>query len=287
LGNLDWALARVWNEAVKARVVDRRARPAINRTEHGEDGEARPFIDSAGVARVASVMDDEWLMADNEHTTDYKRLLRCYVALAACSGIRPGLELKRIRIGNVHFREQHGRQVIIIQIEKNQGKHHRSRPVVIYEGDVFDVRTLLRGLIHWQRADGASETDYLFAWHGGKFPSFRPGLRNVLIDAGAITDPMTDGKERVAYSFRHYFATTLIERGLSVPQIAAWLGTSSNMVERHYNRFLTERNAHLLNGGDIKGLLDLGLRPHVGATGRSGGEYGRSLGSQRPLGRLQ
>jgi len=266
LGNLDWAFAHVWAEAVKDRIVDRRARPIINRNEHSEDGEARPFIDAAGVARVAAAMDDSWLVANNGHTIDYKRLLRCYVALAACSGIRPGLELKRIRIGNVHFRAQHGREVIIIHIEKNQGKHRRSRPVVVYEGDVFDIRTLLVDLMGWQRARGASETDYLFAWRGGTFPSFRPGLRKVLIDADAITDPMTAGKERVAYSFRHYFATTLIERGLSVAQIAEWLGTSSDMVERHYNRFLTERNAHLLNGGDLRDVLDLGLRQVVTAV---------------------
>ena len=40
----------------------------------------------------------------------------------------------------------------------------------------------------------------------------------------------------------------MIELGLSVPLIVAWLGTSSKMIEAHYNRFLTERNPHLLNG---------------------------------------
>jgi integrase len=55
---------------------------------------------------------------------------------------------------------------------------------------------------------------------------------------------------RVAYSFRHYFATLLIERGLRVLQVADWLGTGTKMIEQHYNRYLTERNAHLLNGAD-------------------------------------
>jgi integrase len=59
------------------------------------------------------------------------------------------------------------------------------------------------------------------------------------------------GLQRSAYSFRHYFATKLIELGLSVPQVADWLGTSSQMVEKHYNRFLTERNAHRVNGYDL------------------------------------
>jgi hypothetical protein len=44
----------------------------------------------------------------------------------------------------------------------------------------------------------------------------------------------------------------LIELGLSVAQIAEWLGTSSAMVEKHYIQFLIERNAHLLNGGAVR-----------------------------------
>ena len=69
--------------------------------------------------------------------------------------------------------------------------------------------------------------------------------------AKALIDPMTKEK-RVAYSFRHYFATKLIELGLSVAQIAEWLGTSSAMVEKHYIQFLIERNAHLFNGGTVR-----------------------------------
>ncbi len=78
-------------------------------------------------------------------------------------------------------------------------------------------------------------------------PVFRAGLQQVLEQANALTDPMT-GEPRVAYSFRHYFATVPIQKGLSVAHIADWLGTSSAMVERHYNRFLVQRNAHLYTG---------------------------------------
>jgi integrase len=89
----------------------------------------------------------------------------------------------------------------------------------------------------------------------------RDALNTVSTKADALVDPMT-GERRVAYSFRHYFATKLIEQGLSVPVIAEWLGTSSAMVERHYNRFLTERNAHLLNGANARWKEILRQMPH-------------------------
>jgi integrase len=251
LGNLDWAFRFVWMEAVVAKVVDRRNRPHIRKGEHGTGSEPRAFIDAAGVQAVAKVMTDQWVATPNGHSVEMKRMLRTYIGVIASTGIRPGLETKRIKLGNVLFRVQEGHPVIIIRIVKHQGKHPKARGVVVYEGDCFDIRRLLTDQITWRKSQGAVDTDDLFAWPDGTYPYFRDVMRTMLTEAGALHDPMT-GEERVAYSFRHYFATKLVELGLSVAQIAEWLGTSSDMVERHYNRFLTERNAHLVNGHTIR-----------------------------------
>ena len=181
-------------------------------------------------------------------------MLRCYLALIASTWVRPGLEALRIKIGNIALLMQKGCPVIIVRVIKHQGKHPSARGVVVYEGDVFNIRRLLTDLIAWRRSQGATDRDDLFAWQNGRHPFFRDMMRHVLTEANALTDPMT-GDERVTYSFRHYFATKLIELGLSVAQIAEWLGTSSRMIEDHYNRFLTERNAHLVNGYQVR-MLD-------------------------------
>jgi integrase len=250
LGNLDFAFKLVWDEAVADRVVDRRTRPVIDKVKYGEAGEPRAFIDAAGVQAVMRVMTDEWLATTNGHGTDLKQLLRTYVATIASTGIRAGLEAKRIRLGDVRFTSQHGRQVIFIRVTKNQGKHPKPRSVVVFEGNpAIRIRHLLATHIEWRRRQGAIDTDYLFAWPDGSLPSFRDALDFVLIAANALIDPMT-GEKRVAYSFRHFFATLLIERGLSVAAIAEWLGTSSDMIEKYYNRFLVERHAHLVNGAE-------------------------------------
>ena len=221
----------------------------IRRVDHGKEGEPRAFIDAAGVQAVARVMTDAWVHTTNG--TDRKRHLRCYIALIASTGIRPGLEALRIKIGHVVFQTQGGHPVIIIRIFRHQGKHPKARGVVVYEGDCFDIRRLLTEHIAWRRSQGAADSDGLFTWPDGSLPYFRGIQRRVLIGAHALIDPET-GDERVAYPFRHYFATKLVELGLSIAQIAEWLGTSSAMVEQHYNRFLTERNAHLVNGHQLR-----------------------------------
>ena len=68
LGNLDWALLHVWQEAVAAKVVDRRKRPIIDKSL-GLDGEPRAFIDAEGVQAVANVMTDRWVTTANGHGT--------------------------------------------------------------------------------------------------------------------------------------------------------------------------------------------------------------------------
>jgi integrase len=254
LGNLDFAFKLVWDEAVADRIVDRRMRPVIDKVKYGEEGEPRAFIDAPSVQAVMRTMTDEWLATSNGHGTNLKRLLRTYVATIASTGIRAGLETKRIRLGDVRFTSQHGRQVIFIRVTKNQGKHPKPRSVVVFEGNpVIRIRHLLATHIEWRRRQGATDTDFLFSWPDGSLPSFRDVLDSVLIAANALIDAMT-GEKRVAYSFRHFFATLLIERGLSVAAIAEWLGTSSDMIERHYNRFLVERQAHLVNGAEDQPL---------------------------------
>ena len=247
----DQAFRQVWLEALAAKVVGK-DRPQIDKTEHGADGGTRAFIDAEGVKAVMRLMTDEWVNGRvGGHKPAFKRLLRVYIALAATTGIRPGMELKRIRLGHIAFKTQESTPVILIWIEKNQGKHKRSRPVVVYEGTDLPIRRSLADLRTYRIAQGAIDQDYLFAWPDGSFPTYPPGVRSVFTEAGVLSDPMT-GQERSAYSVRHYFATKLIELNLSVPRIAEWLGTSSQMIERHYNRYLTERDAHRVNGYDLR-----------------------------------
>ena len=81
------------------------------------------------------------------------------------------------------------------------------------------------------------------------YPNFAKGLTTALKAAGALVDPDTN-ENRVGYSFRHYFATLQIERGLSVVQLCDWMGCTPRMIDLHYNKYLSERQANLINGYD-------------------------------------
>jgi integrase len=265
LGNVDRAMRCVWLQAVADKKVRRRDRPIIDKDikeEFGQDGEARAFIDTDGcIAVYRLISTDRWLHGDNGHTTDYKRMLRVYIALIATAGIRPGIELKRTMIGDITATEKEGVQLLQLLVRKNAGKHKRQRNTTVYEGSIFPTRRWLTDLLAWQEKRGAVMTTKLFAWDADgveRCPQFRDGVKDVLTAAGVLRDPMTND-ERVAYSFRHWFATMLIDKGVPTAHIAVWMGTSEYMIERHYNRWLLDSQAHLRNGARPINLLQAEL----------------------------
>lgn len=251
LGNLDWAFLHVWTEAADAKIVERRSRPHINKKVR-EDKKTRAFIDHEAVLRLGRLMTTAWVntppVDGRSHSVDAKRTFRCYVAMLACTGIRAGLEANRVRIGYVRFMHQEDKEFIIIHVEPRQGKRTEGRDVIVYEGnEAFDIRRLLTEQIAVRRDQGATARDYLFARPDGSFYDYRDIWADVTRQADCKVDPMT-GEARVPYSLRHYFATECIARGLTVPMVAEWLGTSSEMIDKHYKRYFLHRDAHNLNG---------------------------------------
>lgn len=60
------------------------------------------FLKRVGDA-LADVMTNEWVPGPEGHSPDLKRLLRVNVATLATTGIRPGLEVERVRLDGVIF----------------------------------------------------------------------------------------------------------------------------------------------------------------------------------------
>ena len=71
--------------------------------------------------------------------------------------------------------------------------------------------------------------------------SFKKGLRSLLDAAGLRYDDK--GDQRDAYSFRHYYATQRLLKGISVYTLAENMGTSVAMIEKHYGHLKPEMAA--------------------------------------------
>ncbi len=100
----------------------------------------------------------------------------------------------------------------------------------------FVARLIARRYANHTNTDDDS---YVFAAADGtQIKSFKKGLRALLEAAGARQD--TRGKERDAYSFRHYYATQRLQKGVSVYSLAENMGTSVQVIEDHYGHLKPE-----------------------------------------------
>ena len=57
-----------------------------------------------------------------------------------------------------------------------------------------------------------------------------------------------DGRTRTLYSWRHFYATQDLERGVSTHALSRQLGNSTEMIDRHYSKYSPLLNAAVHSG---------------------------------------
>ena len=57
-----------------------------------------------------------------------------------------------------------------------------------------------------------------------------------------------DGRQRTLYSWRHFYATQDLQRGVSTHALSRQLGNSTQMIDRHYSKYSPLINADLHSG---------------------------------------
>lgn len=57
-----------------------------------------------------------------------------------------------------------------------------------------------------------------------------------------------DGRTKTLYSWRHFYATQDLERGVNTHALSRQLGKSTEMIDRHYSKYSPLLNADLHSG---------------------------------------
>ncbi len=72
---------------------------------------------------------------------------------------------------------------------------------------------------------------------GSLIESYRRSFKSLLDYAGVPV--LKDGKARTIYSLRHYYATRQLRKEASIHLLARQMGTSVEMLEKHYSHVMT------------------------------------------------
>jgi integrase len=243
VGNWNAAFRMVFDHAVAEGWVDHK----LSLSKTGLDGpENRPWFAPSEVEAIRDYLPG-WVargggrINDGGVSSDVRYLLHAYVAVASCTGVRPGEEMELIRPSQIHFEK--GFCYITVPTRKGRGKEERDRDAVIFEDDHFNGIGLLRDLLAWRKERGCSPHSPLFSLpQTGECPDFDDPFRRLLTEMDLRIDPETahkpHPKERCLYSLRHYFATVALLRGESIDDVALWMGTSVAMIEKTYRKVL-------------------------------------------------
>ena len=179
-----------------------------------------------------------WMRETEREYDRYHRALSVYFcSLILFSGLRPR-EAKLLKWQDVKtFKDESGNEHILLTIHPETKTHGREMVPLDETAEV---------LREWHAfAKHTGPDDYVFAnWDGSFWEAHGRSVHKLLTHLGARKDNF--GRDLSAYSFRHAYATHRLLNGVRVYSLAENMGTSVEMIERHYSHVKPRMNAEEL-----------------------------------------
>jgi len=167
-----------------------------------------------------------------KHKLSHKRL-GLYIAIMAFTGMRV-TEAKKITFRDCRLIKKNGDEFLVIYVS---GKGKKRETVPLRDCKIL-ISQMRKYHIKNSEAYGWTFTDEMpvFMNEKGKpIGSFAGSLNTILGEAGLLYT--ADGRKRSAMSFRPTFITLALSKGeMSDMQLAVNMGTSTDVIERHYNQ---------------------------------------------------
>ncbi|MDE2110196.1 MAG: site-specific integrase [Alphaproteobacteria bacterium] len=125
------------------------------------------------------------------------------------------------------------RKIVILNV---QGKDKFRR--LVAPSNVAEYLERIRAI-----AKATGPDDYVFTTIKGKQAQslYASLVKNLLIEADLLKGPL--GTDRSTYCFRHTYATLRLSEGVDVYLLAEQMGTSVQMIEKHYGHINPVKNA--------------------------------------------
>ena len=189
-----------------------------------------------------------------------RRVLHCYVLLAASTGLRVG-EIKQLQWGDFDIRnDDKGDKVLVVRVRGETSKVRRSRAAVAHSAHIIKVINDYKEL-----CEDTADSDLVFfnVYNGVKstvdvsvaFKKFLTRVDYEKREGGLRLSH--DGKARTLYSLRHFFAVSRLKQGVDVYALATSMGTGVNQIKNHYGRhisgdaFITELTKYQSKSGAV------------------------------------
>lgn len=242
------ALNRVFDEAVAQGYMNRTHVPAL--VNKGRDSERRPDFRREEY-RTMLARFPSWINDGREgKSRDMRHLLRDYVLILANTGIRHGTEAENLRWKHIDLFEENGLKYLEMHVDGKTGPRDlmcRANTIGFLkrlQSRSPDIADLSFEELMKKRVD-----EPVFRLPDGTVTkNLRQTFKKLMDDTGLLVCPRT-GKHRTLYSLRHTYATfALLNDGMDVHTLAVQMGTSIQMIEKHYSHLTPRLRKDMLTG---------------------------------------
>lgn len=243
------ALNRIFEEGLTYGYMVKSQIPLLQ--NKGVKSQRRPNFTLEEYLQLARFM-RHWIKTGKEgKSTDMRYLLRDYVLILANTGMRHGTEAYGIKWKHLSWHTNEGARVLMISVDGKTGqrelvaRHSAVRYFKRIHSRAIDLKHLSFEEVIKQGLD-----EYVFRLADGtKTENLGHTFTALLKDADLLIDRRTD-TNRTLYSLRHTYASfALLYNKIPIFDLEMQMGTSVEMIRKHYSHLTTRSVARQLAGG--------------------------------------
>jgi site-specific recombinase XerD len=248
INNHNAALNRVLDEAELNGWITKALRPTL--LNKGVKAESRGSFSAEEYRIIYTALRSYHKKTTVEKAAATRETLYNYVLFLANTGVRHGTEALNLRWRNIEWHTKGDEKYLVINVDGKTKKRtavarDRVRDFVFRQSklnprlDYVDFDTLIN----------SKSDELVFTSRLGEcatIHNLNAHFNSLLNDLGLKTG--ADGRQRTLYSWRHFYATQDLERGVSTHALSKQLGNSTAMLDKHYSKYSPLINAEIHSG---------------------------------------
>lgn len=248
INNHNAALNRVLDEAELNGWITKALRPTL--LNKGTKTESRGSFTREEYRTIYTALRTFHKRTAVEKAAATRETLRNYVLFLANTGVRHGTEALNLRWRNIDWHTKADEKFLAVNVDgKTKKRTAIARDRV---RDFLFRQSQLNPRLDYDDFDALinSKSDELvFTTRLGEVATIfnlNRAFNSLLDELGLKTG--SDGRQRTLYSWRHFYATQDLERGVSTHALSKQLGNSTAMLDKHYSKYSPLINAELHSG---------------------------------------